>query len=90
MKRHDPNKTKVKKELFDRYGSICMICGQTFKKDLLELHHLEKWHDTHLTTFEHSGLVCSHCHHNINFQELNNTEEYIRLNLKIRNYKATH
>lgn len=89
MKRHDPNKTRVKIELFEIYGCKCMVCQRIFEKELLQIHHLEKWHDTHITTLNGSSLVCECCHHNINYQEIHNFKEYERINNQIRKYKQS-
>lgn len=89
-KRNDPNRKRVKEQLFQKYGYICMVCEKKFKRTELQLHHIEKWEHTNKTTIEQGSLVCECCHKNINYQERNNKKEYTRINQKIRNYKATH
>jgi 5-methylcytosine-specific restriction endonuclease McrA len=86
-KRNDPNRKRVKEQLFKIYGCTCMVCQKKFTRQELTLHHISKWEHTHKTTIEQSSLVCEQCHHQINEAERNNTKEYNRLNNKIREYK---
>jgi len=87
MKRNDPNKKRVKEQLFKTYENVCMVCEKKFQRTELQLHHIKKWENTHKTTLEQSSLVCEKCHHCINEAERNNVKEYNRLNNKIREYK---
>lgn len=89
-KRNDPNKKRVKDYLFEKYGCVCMVCQKKFKRTELQLHHIKKWEDTHITTVEEGSLVCDQCHHNINYLERTNVKEYNKINQKIRDYKNNH
>ena len=85
--RNDPNRKRIKEQLFQKYGCICMVCEKHFKRNELQLHHISKWCDTHKTTLEQSSLVCDKCHKRINWAERNDKSEYARINNKIRVYK---
>ena len=88
-RRKDPNKKKVKEQLFYIYGYKCMLCKRTFNRTDLTLHHLKKWEHTHNTTLEESSLICETCHKSIHVLENIDKKEYNRLNNKIRKYKKS-
>jgi predicted HNH restriction endonuclease len=86
-KRNDPNRKRVKEQLFQTYGFVCMVCEKRFKRNELQLHHIIKFEHSRTTTLEDSSLVCDRCHKRINWAERNDKSEYVKTNQKIREYK---
>lgn len=89
-KRNDKNRVKVKYNLLQKYGCRCMICEDAVDLNYVQLHHIVKYEDVHITTEKDSGLVCPECHDLINYAEHCNVPLYEELNKKIRWYKKVH
>jgi len=89
-KRNRTLQRAVKEQLFELFGSICMVCKKEKERKELTLHHLVKHCESGTTTFEDSSLVCEHCHHGINYNEHKNFQEYKRINASIYEYKKNY
>jgi hypothetical protein len=92
-KKHRSNRNKelqekVKQQLFEQFGFICMICHRHLSRHELQLHHIVKHEVSHTTTFEQSGIVCAYCHQEINYCELHNKQMYKELNDMIIKFKS--
>ena len=89
-KRNRTLQRAVKEQLFEVFGSICMVCKKEKERKELQLHHLVPHRESGTTTFEDSSLVCEHCHHVINYNDVKNKREYERINASIYEYKKNY
>ena len=89
-KRNDPNRKRVKEQLIENYGCVCMVCEQKKERKDITMHHITKFAECRVTKYDECGLVCVECHREINIAENKDIAKYEQTNLKIRWYKYTH
>ncbi len=81
----------IKKQLIERDGCRCAICGEVFESKFLELSHIIPISYGGDTSLENSQLVCSNCHkrfdldfseaelHNYIFELLQESDKYLHI-----------
>ncbi len=64
-KRNDPNRKRVKEQLFQIYGCFCWLCQRRFKSNELTGHHRLPYRICKCTKKDNIYIACKHCHFDI-------------------------